>query len=57
MTINEAIGETRMERKKAEMKQKIITVAMTLFKTQGVDATTMEQIAAEVDIAKGTLYN
>jgi AcrR family transcriptional regulator len=57
MTIKATSGKTRMERKKAEMKRKIITVAMTLFKTQGVDATTMEQIAGEVDIAKGTLYN
>lgn len=57
MTVKKTLGENRMERKKAEMKQKIITVAMTLFKNQGVDATTMEQIATEVDIAKGTLYN
>ena len=57
MTVNKAPAETRMERKKSEMKQKITAVAMSLFKTQGVDATTMEQIAAQVDIAKGTLYN
>ncbi|MGE5403963.1 MAG: TetR/AcrR family transcriptional regulator, partial [Candidatus Saccharibacteria bacterium] len=48
---------SRMERKKEETKQKIISVAMRLFLEQGVDATTMEQIAAEADIAKGTLYN
>ncbi|MEL7568250.1 MAG: TetR/AcrR family transcriptional regulator [Dehalobacterium sp.] len=48
---------SRVERKKEETKQKIIAVAMDLFKTQGVDGTTMEQIANEVDIAKGTLYN
>ncbi|MCK4258141.1 MAG: helix-turn-helix transcriptional regulator [Halanaerobiales bacterium] len=30
---------------------------MKLFNTYGIDATTMEQIAKEVDIAKGTLYN
>jgi len=48
---------SRAERKKEETKQKIIRVAMKLFVEQGVDATTMEQIAEEVDIAKGTLYN
>lgn len=47
----------RRERKKQETKQKIIKIAMYLFKKQGYDATTMEQIADEVDIAKGTLYN
>lgn len=51
------IGESRVERKKEKTKQRIIAVAMKLFKEYGVDATTMEQIAMEVDIAKGTLYN
>lgn len=30
---------------------------MHLFETQGYDATTMEQIAQQSDLAKGTLYN
>jgi AcrR family transcriptional regulator len=47
----------RMDRKKEETRQKIVNTAMQLFKKQGVDMTTMEQIAREVDIAKGTLYN
>jgi len=57
------MGETkapersRVERRKEETKQKIVTVAMHLFMQQGIDATTMEQIAEQVDIAKGTLYN
>lgn len=46
-----------MERKKAAQRQRIVAVAMRLFREQGVEATTMEQIAREVDIAKGTLYN
>ncbi len=53
----EASSGSRVERKKEETKQKIISVAMKLFEEQGVDQTTMEQIAKEVDIAKGTLYN
>ncbi|MBC9784244.1 helix-turn-helix transcriptional regulator [Heliobacterium chlorum] len=57
MPTNEPIGQGRMERKKEETKKKIIAVALQLFKQQGFEATTMEQIAREVDIAKGTLYN
>ncbi len=48
---------SRTERKKEDTKQKIINVGMRLIRDQGLEATTMEQIAAEVDIAKGTLYN
>lgn len=57
MDANGAAGGSRTERKKEETRHKIITVAMDLFMKQGVDATTMEQIAAEADVAKGTLYN
>ncbi len=48
---------TRMERKKEETQNKIITAAVELFRRVGLEATTMEQIAVVVDIAKGTLYN
>jgi AcrR family transcriptional regulator len=51
------MNPSRIERKKEKTKQKIITVAIHLFKQHGFDATTMEQIAEEADIAKGTLYN
>jgi AcrR family transcriptional regulator len=47
----------RRERKKEETKQKIVKIAMYLFRKHGFDKTTMEHIAFEVDIAKGTLYN
>ncbi|MBX3082811.1 MAG: TetR/AcrR family transcriptional regulator [Anaerolineae bacterium] len=47
----------RMERKKEATKQKIHAAAIALFKQQGFELTTMEQIAEEADIAKGTLYN
>lgn len=57
MSLKEAPSGNRMERKKEETKKKIIDVAIHLFNEQGVDATSMEQIAMEVDIAKGTLYN
>jgi AcrR family transcriptional regulator len=48
---------SRVERKKEETKSRIVATAVRLFKEQGFEITTMEQIAAEVDIAKGTLYN
>ncbi len=57
MSRQEESGGSRTERKKEETKKKIIAVAMNLFKQNGFDATTMEQIAEEADIAKGTLYN
>ncbi|MDA8212997.1 MAG: helix-turn-helix domain containing protein [Clostridia bacterium] len=57
MSIKEAPGGSRVERKKEETKKKIIAVAMKLFGERSFDGTTMEQIAREVDIAKGTLYN
>lgn len=48
---------SRVERKKEETRRRILETAMELFKEQGVEETTMEQIALAVDIAKGTLYN
>jgi len=50
-------GEGRMERKKRELRQKIINVAMKLFEQQGFSDTTMEQIAEKADVARKTLYN
>jgi hypothetical protein len=43
--IDSISGEGRMERKKRELRQKIINVAMKLFEQQGFSNTTMEQIA------------
>jgi AcrR family transcriptional regulator len=50
-------NENRTQRKKEETRLKIIAAALKLFREQGFDAATMEQIAADADIAKGTLYN
>lgn len=52
-----AAGGNRHERKKEETRQKVIDTAMKLFYQQGFDATTLEQIAEEADIARKTLYN
>ena len=48
---------SRTERKKEETKKKIVSVSMDLYRVQGFKATTMEQIAEEVDISRKTLYN
>ncbi len=47
----------RMARKKEKMRAKIVDTAFSLFAEHGFNDTTMEQIAEEADIAKGTLYN
>lgn len=57
MSPEEALPVSRMERKKEETRQKIVATAVRLFQQYGPDAVTMEQIAVEADIAKGTLYN
>jgi AcrR family transcriptional regulator len=57
MNLDESRPESRMERKKEETRQKIVNAAVRLFDRLGLEAVTMEQIAEEADIAKGTLYN
>ena len=57
MEMDNRSGEGRMERKKRELRQKIINVAMKLFEQQGFSDTTMEQIAEKADVARKTLYN
>lgn len=57
MIPREPAARSRVERRKEETKLKIVTVAVGLFKEQGIDETTMEQVAEVADIAKGTLYN
>lgn len=48
---------SRMDRKKNDLRNKIIDTTVALIQNRGYDGTTMEQIAAETDIAKKTLYN
>ena len=49
--------ENRTEKRKQQTRESIIRVALDLFQRQGFDGTTMDQIAAEADIARKTLYN
>jgi AcrR family transcriptional regulator len=48
---------SRRERKKQETRQRLMEAALRLFRDQGYDATTVEQIARAADIAKGTFFN
>lgn len=48
---------SRTEKKKIDMRNKIIDVTVRLIRAKGFDGTTMEQISEEADIAKKTLYN
>ena len=57
MTQDGSSAGSRQERKKEETRKKIIDTAMALFEKNGFEATTMEQIAEEADIARRTLYN
>jgi AcrR family transcriptional regulator len=47
----------RRERKRRQTLDHLADTAFRLFEAHGYDAVTMEQIAAEADVAKGTLYN
>jgi len=47
----------RRERKRKETADKLAETAWRLFESQGFEKVTMEAIAAEADVAKGTLYN
>ncbi|WP_020586411.1 TetR/AcrR family transcriptional regulator [Desulfobacter curvatus] len=47
----------RTEKRKKQTRQKIIRIAIDLFLRQGFQATTIDQIATEADIARKTLYN
>jgi AcrR family transcriptional regulator len=45
------------ERKKADTRARIIESAVTLFGQRGIEAVTVDEIAAAADVGKGTVYN
>ncbi len=47
----------RRERRRRELRQRIYEVARELFRKQGFEATTVEQIAEAADIAPATFFN
>lgn len=48
---------SRRERKKKETREKIFSNAMQLFRLQGFNSTSIEQITQQADVGKGTFYN
>jgi len=48
---------SRRERKKLETRRAILEAAMALFHEKGFDETTIEEITAQADVAKGTFFN
>jgi AcrR family transcriptional regulator len=55
LVVKEAVS--RRERKKAEIRVRIIERAIRLFSRHGIANVTVDQIAGAVDIGKGTIYN
>jgi AcrR family transcriptional regulator len=47
---------TRRERKKRETREKIFNAAIKLFKQHGFEATTIDMISEEADVARGTIF-
>lgn len=47
----------RYERKKAQTRERIYRAAMKLFAERGLAATTVDEIVAVADVAKGTFFN
>lgn len=56
-TIGQSGGESRRERKKLEVRDRIRAAAIGLFREKGYGATTVEEIAERADVAKGTFFN
>jgi AcrR family transcriptional regulator len=52
-----AMTGDRRERKRQHMASHLSATAFKLFEAHGYDAVSMEQIAADADVAKATLYN
>jgi AcrR family transcriptional regulator len=48
---------SRRERKKREVRRNIFQAAFELFREQGFDETTIEEIAERADVGKGTVFN
>ena len=49
--------ESRRDRRKEETRTQIFQAAMRLFERKGVFNTTVEEITASADVAKGTFFN
>lgn len=50
-------GLSRRERRKREVRERIMEAAMARFVVQGFDSTTVDQIAEDADVAQKTFFN
>ena len=50
-------GTSRRERRKQEVRQRIVSAAEVLFARRGFDGTTVDQIAEAADVAQKTFFN
>ena len=48
---------SRRDRRRAEIREKLIKAALSLFQTRGLEATTIGDITEAADLGKGTFYN
>lgn len=55
--IEEFPADSRRERRKQEIREKIMAAAVSLFETQGCDATTLEQICELAEVSRPTFYS
>src|SRR5260370_42081494 len=56
VTSDQPVFQRRKRRDAVENRERILTVARHLFATQGVDATSMNEIAQVAQVGPGTLY-
>ncbi len=54
---NEEMHPSRRERRRLEVRARVLDAARDLFESQGYDATTVAQICERADIAYGTFFN
>src|ERR1700680_4948390 len=57
MTMVTITGQSRRERKKTVIRERIIAEVVDLFSRHGIADVTVDQIAEAADIGKGTIYN
>ena len=56
MQYNKSQGVERKERERSRCKGEIIAAASKLFAQQGIEKTSMKQVADEADMSVGKLY-
>jgi AcrR family transcriptional regulator len=54
---SEAVKETRIDRRRRETRRKILLAAVGQFTERGFDAVTIDEIADQADVARGTVFN